>query len=240
MKKNKSTVVGLSMFHTIGTWMVWYIGILVVLHIGSIVVTYYTGDDVKLSHAALIQGEAGWSILNSALTSSKVFFLICGLLSMGGFIKYFVSNGVTRRDYYKGTAQSILYLSLSFTAAVAILYGLEFLIMNMIGLERNIHVPIVFYLKMLFDVILFYVVGWFIAAGFYRMNVWLGMAFIAIAVWIAFIQSGIWGESVPIPLYKLMNIYEVSTWLAVLISVVLIVGVSMAIRLLTKEVRIKE
>ncbi|MBD8498489.1 hypothetical protein [Paenibacillus arenosi] len=240
MKKNKSTVVGLSMFHTIGSWMLWYIGILVVLHIGSAVVTYYTGDEVKLSHSALIQGEVGWSILNSALTSSKVFFLICGLLSMGGFIKYFVSNGVTRRDYYKGTVQSILYLSLSFTAAVAILYGLESLIMNILGLERNLHVPIMFYVKIVFDVILFYVVGWFIAAGFYRLNVWLGMVFIAITVLIVFIQSGIWGESVPIPLYKLMNIYEVSTWLAVLISAILIVGVIAAIRLLTKEVRIKD
>ncbi|MCR8844338.1 hypothetical protein NQ117_11640 [Paenibacillus sp. SC116] len=239
MRKNKSTVVGLGMYQTIGSWMLWYIGILVVLHLAS-GATSYTGIELNLSQSALINGEASWSILNSALTSSKGFFLICGLLSMGGFIKYFVSNGVTRLDYYKGTLQSIFYLSLSFTAIVALLFGLESLIMNIIGIERSISVPIAFYFKMVLDVCLFYLVGWFIAAGFYHLNVWFGFVSIASSLLIVFIQSGIWGENVPIPLYKLMNIYEVSTWIATFISLILIVVVSILIRRLTKEARIKD
>ncbi|TVX91634.1 hypothetical protein [Paenibacillus agilis] len=239
MRKNKTTVVGLSMFQTIGSWMMWYTGILVVLHIAS-TATSYTGIELNLSQSALINGEAGWSILNTALTTSKGFFLVCGLLSMGAVIKYYVSNGVTRLDYFKGIIQSIFYLSLSFTAVAALLFGLEVLIINMMGIETNIHVPLVFYLKIVLDVILFYLVGWFIAAGFYRLHVWFGFVCIAIAVLLAFVQSGIWGESVPIPLFKLMNIYEVSIWIAILISLLMIVGVSVVIRLLTKEVRIKD
>lgn len=101
---NKSTLVAKATLHTFVKWSKWYTA----MFIGIFLVIV-----VLLNHLSTYD----WSLLQGYLQSTRIFFLILGLMSMRGFLEYFVSNGVTRKDYFKGLASASARLAIVMTIA---------------------------------------------------------------------------------------------------------------------------
>ncbi|UOQ50061.1 hypothetical protein MUN88_08365 [Gracilibacillus caseinilyticus] len=236
--KSKANLVGLAMYQTIATWMLWYLGVAVVIMIIAGIVAAL-GGGVQINLPVFEKYNTDWSIAYAVADTSRIFFLICGLLSMGGFIKYFVGNGVTRLAYFKGVIQSIVALVFTFSIIIIILSGIEYGIAAMTSYKEAVIMPASFYLKLLADILLYYVVGWFISAGFYSEKWVTGISFIVLAHPIVMVQSSVWGEKIKMPFYELLHLPDASAWLSLLISVIMIFVITGIIHTMTKNVRIK-
>ena len=86
------------------SWSLWYISIYLLIYIGINVVTYFT------------QGEITWTFIEGSFSSTTVFMLIVGLLSMGGFLNHYLSTGLTRRIYFR----SVLFSGILVTVVIVI------------------------------------------------------------------------------------------------------------------------
>lgn len=235
INKNKSRIVGTKIVQVMGSWMLWYLMIVIAIYIGSV---FYSNvfNDVKMSPSFRNEGfEASIAFLLG--NSSRYFFLVCGILSLFTFLKYFVSMGVTRKSYFKGNMYGIVLLAVMFTGVTALIYSIESLILK--GYDNNFGQMVLFFVKMVMDIILFYLIGWFIAVGFYHTKVFKGIVFILIAIVVVFIQSGIWGESLPLDFLSIITIESFSPVVICLISFFIISLFMFVIHRLTKNVAIK-
>ena len=71
---------------------------------------------------------------DTVFVSSNIFMLVIGIIAILGFLPYYVSNGVTRKDYFKGTAIAAAGLSISIPIVASIIYALQNFIMKITGL----------------------------------------------------------------------------------------------------------
>lgn len=229
MKKNKSIIVGTTMVQVMGSRVLWYLSIVIAIYIGTVFFSNVF-NDVKMS-------VPSYSLVSILADSSRYFFLVCGILSVSGFLNYFVSRGVTRKAYFNGNVYGIFLLAIMFTSATAVIYYIESLIFS--GYENSFGQMALFFVKMVVDIILFYLIGWFIAVGFYHSNFVKGVGFILIAIAVVFIQSGIWGEGLPLAFLSIVTIQDFSPILIISISVFFISVFIYIIRQLTKNVTVK-
>lgn len=237
MKTKKSVIVGAAMFQTIGTWTLWFMGILIAIYMGSAAFSGFTGNSFEMSAPSFMEDGSQTSIATIFGDSARIFFLVCGILSMGPFLKYFVSMGITRRAYFKGNVMAIFLLAIAFTLLTAIISGIEYFIFG--GYNNNLGQMTLLFVKMAVDIVLFYLVGWFIAAGFYRNNLFVGVSFILISIILIFFQSGLWGEDLPLAFFSLVSIENFSPVFIVLLSALLIFALIYVIRQLTKNATVK-
>lgn len=237
MKTKKSVIVGTTIFQVIGIRTLWFMSIVIAIYIGSVVFLDFTGNGFEMNAPSFM--EDGSQTLIAAIfgDSARIFFLVCGILSMGPFLKYFVSMGITRKAYFKGNVMAIFLLAIAFTLVTAILSGIEYFIFG--GYNNNFEQMILLFVKMAFDIVLFYLVGWFIAAGFYRNNLFVGVSFILISIILIFFQSGFWGDDLPLAFFSIVSIENFSPALIVLLSALLIIALIYAIRQLTKNATVK-
>lgn len=224
------------MVQVIGSWMLSYFIIVIVIYIGSVVFSNVF-NDVKMSGPSFMSKDFQTSLVSLLGNSSRYFFLVCGILSVSVFLNYFVSRGVTRKAYFTGNVYGIIMLAVTFSIMTAIVYSIESLIFS--GYESSLGNLALFFVKMVVDIILFYLIGWFIAVGFYHANIVKGVGFILLAIVVIFIQSGIWGEKLPITFLSHVSIEHFSPILILSISVFLISVFSYVIRQLTKNVTVK-
>lgn len=237
MKTKKSIVVGTAMFQVIGGWTLWFMGIVLAIYIGSVVFSNFTGNNVEMSVPTFMEGDSDTSIAALLGHSARIFFLVCGILSMGPFLQHFVSMGITRNAYFKGNVMGIFLLSFSFTLLTAILYGAEHFIFG--NFTNSFEQMALFFVKLILDIVVFYLVGWFIAAGFYRMNLIMGVSFILISLVVIFIHSGLWGEDLPLAIFSIISIESYSAVIIVLLNVFFIGALVYTIRQLTKNMIVK-
>ncbi|MER2116440.1 MAG: hypothetical protein ABS904_11810, partial [Solibacillus isronensis] len=94
-------------------------------------------------------------------------------------------------------------------------------------------------LKLALDIVVFYLVGWFIAAGFYRMNLYIGVSFILISILVIFIHSGLWGEDLPLAIFSIISVGSYSAIIIILLNAILIGALVYTIRQLTKNMIVK-
>ncbi|MGA8943937.1 MAG: hypothetical protein WB502_14680 [Thermoactinomyces sp.] len=117
--------------------------------------------------------------------SAKIYMLIIGIFSYG-FLTFYVTQGVTRRDYFIGSSLAALGLSITMIIIGVILSGLQFII-----LDRIIHYPAItlfenygvlqpIYYNM--NIFIFYLIGYLIGIGYYRFGWIIGFAFVAFAI----------------------------------------------------------
>ena len=66
--------------------------------------------------------------------SSNIFMLVIGIIVVIGFLPYFVGNGVTRKDYFKGASIAAIGLSISIPIVASIIYALQKFAMKITGL----------------------------------------------------------------------------------------------------------
>ncbi|WP_062049795.1 hypothetical protein [Bacillus sp. JCM 19034] len=214
-------------------WSCWFIPIVFLIYLCSV----WFVPEVR---------ERDISFIAFSYEASKIYMLVIGIMVFLAMFSHFMKFGVTRKDYFVGSALAAVALSLFHIITSAIIttvvglseafskdYHLSFI-------EPNTHL-VVLIVTLSLTLISYYVAGWIIAIGFYRYGGLGGLGFIVIAlVYIALIDI-FWGRelldtlstNLPITISQ-MPIY------VSLFSTVILTGVGLLlIRNVTKRVRIK-
>ncbi|MFO1446064.1 hypothetical protein KDN24_23250 [Bacillus sp. Bva_UNVM-123] len=106
-------------------WALGYLGVMLFIHIVKIVASLINNDGVDPYFA-------------SVYVTSNIFMLVIGIISTYGFLQYYVENGVTRKDYYKGAALASIGLSLSIPVVTSFISLLEFAIIKMVNINFSV------------------------------------------------------------------------------------------------------
>ncbi len=125
MNNRVSHKVAMDLYLVQMTWTLVFLGIMFIVHI------------VKVISAFFIEGVREDFFL-SVHASTFVYMLVIGLIGAQGFFPYFVGNGITRRNYFKGTFFGLVGLAVTIAVIVALITGLEYMIVKLFNL------PIVF------------------------------------------------------------------------------------------------
>lgn len=72
---------------------------------------------------------------DTVFVSSNIFMLVIGIIAILGFLPYYVGNGVTRKDYFKGATIAAAGLSISIPIVASIIYALQNFIMKITNLS---------------------------------------------------------------------------------------------------------
>ncbi|WP_433957283.1 hypothetical protein [Cytobacillus horneckiae] len=237
MSDKKSFIAAKSIIKTTGNWMIWYISILVFIQIifGIILVAF----GYEKSGMPFLDGETSWTIIHTVSNSANIYFLVTGILSLGTLLKYYISNGVTRRDFFRATIISMFTLTIGLTLIVSMLYGIETIIYSMNGWIRDVSVNFMYFVKMAVELSIYFLIGMFISAGFYRLGVLLGVGICFLSVPIMIIYSVVWGEVVDLPLLGVLQFGGIHFAFALLGSLAILVILCYFIRSLTKNIPVK-
>lgn len=98
-------------------WTFFYLGIMLIIHVFKLAGLPFFGD-----------GEVDHFYVNS-FVASNIYMLVIGIIAIV-FLRYYVENGVTRRDYYKGTLLAAIGLSITIPIITIIISFIERLIVN--------------------------------------------------------------------------------------------------------------
>ncbi|MFS0726854.1 hypothetical protein [Paenibacillus sp. 1P07SE] len=188
------------------------------------------------------------SFLDFTIQPGSIFMLVLGLMSVSGFLTFYVKQGITRKAYFTGAAVSSLVIAMVVTAAGGVLHLIISPLMTnaewmpVMGYEGSTVAVLPMFLLQLY---LFFLLGWIINGTFYRFGVLPGLVSIAGAVMLLIGVSFLISPSVDMPLV----ITERFDWLAVssgmslavsLPILALVSAILLAImRLMTKRVRVK-
>ena len=71
---------------------------------------------------------------DTVFVSSNIFMLVIGIIVTLGFLPYYVNNGVTRKDYFKGVTIASVGLSISIPIVASVIYVLQNFIMKVTNL----------------------------------------------------------------------------------------------------------
>lgn len=171
MKNNRLryAVTDLSWAGIIG--MAWYIPIFTVIYIGIFLI-FGSAELDDLSYTSI------------GLNANSVFLLVMGIVIGSYYIKWGISLGITRKQFYKANLISGILMVLMLTAVVLLLgYLVSFL--PFVGTEAleqwsDSH-PVLDVINRIVVTFGAYMAGTLIGTGFYR-NAWLGAAAIIITV----------------------------------------------------------
>lgn len=188
----------------------------------------------------------------TAYMSSNIYMFVIGIISGAILLPYFVKNGVTRKDYFKGAVLGTLGLSLAMVLVIGMIVGLEYLFIKIGYMSHEIRgviindkhfikqiitgmlfAPVVdlekgwilTFLVFIINLFTYYVSGWMIGSAFYNFKLF---GFIAIALHILFlwIRDTMWGSGLPI-------------FVSIAGLVLIIVMILLIIRFLSRKVIIK-
>ncbi|GIP06694.1 MULTISPECIES: Tat pathway signal protein [Paenibacillus] len=241
MKKTSSPVskVSTEMFIQQGSWALGFLTIVLLIYIGAGI-----GSSIGINVREGISDEDFFSI---AYRSTKGFMLVIGIISAYGFLSYYVRHGITRRDFFGGSALAAVYLSLAFPVAAALIQWIVSLFASQdAGSTRLLQefdnswlLTLVSYGIQIF---IYYLMGWMIGSGFYRFGWIRGLGWIAVALVLIGFMDALWQ-------FELASIWE--QWLPVTTDFSVTLPVSLAgslaviliamilIRLITRRVTIK-
>ncbi|SEL68894.1 hypothetical protein SAMN04488688_105165 [Paenibacillus sp. cl141a] len=241
MKKTSSPIskVSTEMFIQQGSWALGFLTIVLLIYIGAGIVNII-GFNIREE----MSDEDFFSI---AYRSTKGFMLVVGIISAYGFLSYYVRHGITRRDFFSGSALAAVYLSLAFPVATALIQWIVLLFASQDeGSTRLLQAFDNSWLLMLvsygIQIFIFYLMGWMIGSGFYRFGWIRGLGWIAVALVLIGFMDALWQ-------FELASIWE--QWLPVTTDFSVTLPVSLAgslavilialilIRLITRRVTIK-
>src|SRR5688572_4383027 len=78
------------------TWSAFFLIIVAIVYIALRII----GGDVEINQLSLSQQ----SFLTFAYRPSKVYMFIIGVISVSGFLTFYVKQGITRKNYFFGAA----------------------------------------------------------------------------------------------------------------------------------------
>lgn len=176
--------VALDMSLVQSVWAGWFIGIVFILYVAF----NFFGGNVEVNGENL----DGLSFLTFTSSAVKIFMLVIGIISVSGFLAFYVKQGITRRDYFYGSAISAVVIAVGLVVFAWIVTFIEGLINpkivnpTFLGSETSwLFVALVFCLY----IIVYYMVGWVIGVGFYRFGAG-GLLYILLAlIMVGFVET---------------------------------------------------
>ncbi|WP_010651932.1 hypothetical protein [Oceanobacillus massiliensis] len=117
--------VAIDMFLAQLKWSLWFISFLLLAHIVMLAIPAIARESID-------------SFLFFSHGSSKIYMLVIGIISAYGFLSFYVSQGITRRDYFYGSALAACGISLAIAIIAALFTGMEHLITEMTNLSLTI------------------------------------------------------------------------------------------------------
>lgn len=210
-------------------WTLWYIPIVIILYFVSRLIPQVEINNISFA-AAMVD-------------ASKIYMLVIGIFTFMAFIAYYVRNGITRKDYFIGSALASIGVAIGILAftfilnAIFRLFGWTAAVTD-IGLNTTSAWLLFIYLVFIF--VSSYVAGWIIGVGFVKFGGW-GVLFIPAGILISSLTELVWGMSVIGPVTMLnISFPQLSPGLALAITVAMIVTGLILIRTLTKDIIIKD
>jgi hypothetical protein len=185
------------------------------------------------------------SFLTFAYSPSKVYMLVIGIVSVSSFLTFYVKQGITRKDYFFGAAISSVIVSLILMIIAGIGTSIEQLfiptleIVSFVGTEASWLLTVVVFSL---NILVYYIAGWLIGAGFYRFGGIGGMLYIILAVVAVSTSDILWEFELKNPLKKLLhfnNQWGFPLSVSFIGTFLLLAIVLWIIRFTTKRVRIK-
>lgn len=116
------TKVATDMFWAQLFWAFGFLGIMLVIHLVKIVLAINSDNDLELYFV-------------STFVASNIFMLVIGIISSYGFLPHYVSNGVTRKDYFKGAALASVGLAIALPVILSIVSGIELFILKIFNMS---------------------------------------------------------------------------------------------------------
>ncbi|GAF64465.1 hypothetical protein BTS2_1358 [Bacillus sp. TS-2] len=228
-QQSKSLSVGVHLFLTIGHWMLYY----VIFFLVAMIAAYVILPLFDLQWGPLSE-EYQISITQAFMNSAHIFFFVCGTLSMGGLIKYYLSAGITRKDYYYGLIVSIGALSMVLTVAAFLLQFFESVIFSA---ETTQPFTILVTFQLITKMFIYFLLGWFITTAFQK-NVWKGFGAITVSGAMIMFFSAVWGEPINLPIIDNIQ-FSFSYLLAMTGTVILILILLSILKYLSKNFVVK-
>ncbi|ALX48861.1 hypothetical protein [Lentibacillus amyloliquefaciens] len=117
--------VALDMFVMQMVWSLFFLGIILTIHIGMIIVSVNTGDSMV-------------DFLFFTHGSAKIYMLVIGIISTYGFLRHYAHHGITRKDYFTGSAIAAAGVALAIGVIAIALTGMEYVVMEMADIQGTL------------------------------------------------------------------------------------------------------
>lgn len=174
------------------------------MHMKSLLLFLFVILTFTIIGPILLSDTVKWelSFVESVYNASKIYLAIAAVFICIATMGFMVKNGVTRKDYFYGTAFAATGMSFTIMILATVvswileLIGIDFFTSSVTFLDTSSTwlIPILSLSLILFS---YYIAGWIIATGFYRYGSWETIGFIAIAIWfVLFIDIILWGEGI--------------------------------------------
>lgn len=235
--KSRSIKVGRDLFQSQLIWTVWYLAIMLTIQFG----VYFFIDEATMT---------GVNLFDSIFQSSMIYLLIIGIITGRYFIIHFLKVGVTRREYFNGSAIAMVMLSFTIMIIAALLTALtistgiasdfsgynnvvEFLNTNSFWI-----IPI---FSLSFILITYYLAGWIISLSFYRYSAFKAAFSIVFAIFYIGVLDIIWQGNLVNPFAFIFNVYilELSLTASITASLIIIAAGLLIVYNLIKDIPIK-
>lgn len=217
-----------------GGWALWFAAIVFLVYFASKLLGFNleAGGQIGELVTRIVTGywleeiePANSGFFSFIAHPAKIFMLVCGIISVSGFMTHYVRLGVTRKAYFIGAAIASAVLALALAVGSGLVYVAErSLFGGDIRLEGHWLAAVVAFA---FHALHYYVFGWLIGAGFYRYGAG-GLLFIVLAIAFAFAAEALWGV-----------VFTAGFLVSVAGSLLLLAILLGAIRMITRNVRVR-
>lgn len=102
-------------------WALGFLGVLLVIQIIKAILSITQGNEMS-------------DYFDAVFIAANIFMLVIGIISSYGFLPYYVGNGVTRKDYFKGSAIASVGLSITIPIIASVISVIQVFIVNLINL----------------------------------------------------------------------------------------------------------
>lgn len=213
-------------------WAAWSVPIILIVYV---CLRWFIGDQEFLQYG----------FFPFIYKPGKIYMLILGIISASAILPYYVKVGVTRKDYFYGEALSTVVFSFLLILIGMGIAGLEHLFITPIdGAVLMIHESwFVSYFVYSLNVIVYFLVGWFIGAGFYRFGVLIGLLNIVISIMVVSILDSLWEFELKgiLGKFSIPSVYQDFSIVVSFIGTFLLIGLGLwAVRQTLKRVAIKK
>lgn len=218
-------------------WSLWFLSTVLVIQLA---VFWFVAEP----------GVRELSFLTFAFQPSKIYMLVIGTLSAFYYLSFFVKQGITRKDYFLGTALSAAGLAFTIIVITALVSGVLFFIgtftdfladmstVTFLNTQSEWVLPII-----VFSIIIFayYLAGWMISVGFYRFGGLGGLAIIVLAIVFISAIDLLWEFELthPVGVWLNLNLNEFPLSVSLIGTGILLAACLWIIRSITKKMTIK-
>ncbi|TQR16265.1 hypothetical protein [Psychrobacillus soli] len=103
-------------------WALGFLGVLLVIQIIKTILSITKGIEMN-------------QYFDAVFIAANIFMLVIGIISSYGFLPYYVGNGVTRKDYFKGTAIASVGLSITIPIIASLVSVIQIFLVNVVNLS---------------------------------------------------------------------------------------------------------